>query len=158
MTGSVAAGPRVFNGLDELEAAVGSQLGHSEWHVVTQEQIDLFARATGDNQWIHTDPARAAEGPFGTTIAHGYLTLSLVPSFAWQIYEVRDITMGVNYGSNKVRFPAVVPVNSRVRGSAELVSVERDGNRATVTVRMTVERDGGDRPVCVAETVSVLVG
>ena len=148
---------KTFQGIDELEAAVGNHLGYSDWHRVTQGQIDLFARATGDDQWIHTDPVRAAEGPFGGTVAHGYLTLSLVPQLAWQIYCVEGVAMGVNYGSNKVRFPAPVPVGSRLRGSAELLSVTRDGDRATVVVRMTVELDSGDRPACVAETISVLV-
>jgi len=148
---------RTFNGLDEFEQAVGSHLGHSDWHTVTQEQIDLFAEATGDHQWIHTDPEKAAEGPFGTTIAHGYLTLSLIPKLAWQIYTVEGLRMGVNYGANKVRFPAPVPVGSRIRAGAELVELTRGPNGAQATVRVTVEREGGDKPVCVAETISVLV-
>ena len=146
-----------FNGLDEFERAVGSHLGYSEWHTVTQQQIDLFAEATGDHQWIHVDQERAASGPFGTTIAHGYLTLSLVPKLVWEIYTVDGLSMGVNYGSNKVRFPSPVPVGSRVRAGAELVALTRGANGAQATVRVTIERDGGDKPVCVAETVSVLV-
>jgi acyl dehydratase len=148
---------RTFNGLDELEQAVGQHLGHSDWHTVTQQQVDLFADATGDHQWIHVDPERAKDGPFGTTIAHGYLTLSLVPKLVWEIYAVEGLKMGVNYGSNKVRFPSPVPVGSRIRAGAELVSLDRGPNGAQATVRVTVEREGGDKPVCVAETVSVLV-
>jgi acyl dehydratase len=146
-----------FNGLDEFEQAVGNHLGHSDWHTITQEQIDLFAEATGDHQWIHTDAERAAGGPFGSTIAHGYLTLSLVPKLVWQIYKVEGLSMGVNYGSNKVRFPSPVPVGSRVRAGAELMELNRGPNGARATVRVTIEREGGDKPVCVAETLSVLV-
>ncbi|MGZ4460596.1 MAG: MaoC family dehydratase [Nocardioidaceae bacterium] len=148
---------RTFQGIDDLETAVGTHLGWSDWHTVTQEQIDTFAEATGDHQWIHVDPERAKDGPFGTTIAHGYLTLSLVPRLVWQIYTVEGLSMGVNYGSNKVRFPSPVPVGSRIRAGAELVSLERGATGAQAVVRVTVERDGGDRPACVAETMSVLV-
>ncbi|MEV0156040.1 MaoC family dehydratase [Micromonospora sp. NPDC050686] len=148
---------RTFNGIDELERAVGSHLGHSDWHTITQEQIDLFAEATGDHQWIHTDAERAARGPFGSTIAHGYLTLSLVPKLIWQIYTVEGLSMGVNYGANKVRFPSPVPVESRIRAGAELVGLDRGPNGARATVRVTIEREGGDKPVCVADVLSVLV-
>ena len=148
---------QTFNGLDEFEQAVGTHLGYSNWHTITQEQINLFAEATGDHQWIHTDPERAATGPFGTTIAHGYLTLSLVPMLVWQIYTVEGLAMGVNYGSNKVRFPSPVPVGSRVRAGAELLELTRDLRGAQATVRVTIEREGADKPACVAETVSVLV-
>jgi acyl dehydratase len=148
---------RTFQGVDGLATAVGEHLGWSDWHTVTQEQVDRFADATGDHQWIHVDPERARSGPFGTTIAHGYLTLSLVPSLIWQIYTVEGLTMGVNYGANKVRFPSPVPVGSRVRAGAELVSLDRGPQGAQAVVRVTVEREGGDKPVCVAETVSVLV-
>ena len=148
---------QTFNGLDEFEQAVGTHLGYSSWHTITQEQINLFAEATGDHQWIHTDPARAATGPFGTTIAHGYLTLSLVPMLVWQIYTVEGLAMGVNYGSDKVRFPSPVPVGSRVRAGAELLELTRDPRGARATVRVTIEREGADKPACVAEAVSVLV-
>ncbi len=148
---------RTFQGLDEFEKAVGTHLGWSDWHTVTQEQVDQFAEATGDHQWIHVDPERAKGGPFGTTIAHGYLTLSLVPKLVWQIYSVEGLRLGINYGSNKVRFPAPVPVGSRLRAGAELVGLDRGSNGAQATVRVTVEREGGDKPACVAETVSVLV-
>jgi acyl dehydratase len=148
---------KTFHGLDEFEKAVGTHLGHSDWHTVTQEQVDLFAEATGDHQWIHVDPERAKDGPFGGTIAHGYLTLSLVPKLVWEVYKVEGLSMGVNYGSNKVRFPSPVPVGSRIRAGVELVSLERGPNGAQATVRVTIEREGGDKPACVAETVSVLV-
>lgn len=149
---------RIFQGVDDLEQAVGTHLGYSDWHRITQRQIDLFAEATGDHQWIHVDPERAEEGPFGTTIAHGYLTLSLVPSLLWQVYSVEGLEMGINYGSDKVRFPAPVPVGSRVRAGAELLELTRGTGGARATVRVTVEREGADKPACVAETVSVLVG
>jgi len=106
------AGPKIFQGIDELQQAAGTHLGYSDWHTVTQQQIDLFADATGDHQWIHIDPDKAAAGPFGSTIAHGYLTLSLVPMFVSEIYDVQGVSMGVNYGVDKVRFPAPVPVGS----------------------------------------------
>lgn len=148
---------KTFTGLDEFEQAVGTHLGYSDWHTVTQQQVDLFAEATGDHQWIHTDPEKAANGPFGGTIAHGYLTLSLVPMLVWQIYTVEGLKMGVNYGSNKVRFPSPVLVGSRVRAGAKLLELKRGDNGAQATVRVTVELEGGDKPACVAETVSVLV-
>jgi acyl dehydratase len=148
---------KVLNGIQELEAAVGTHLGWSEWHTITQDQIDTFADATGDHQWIHVDTVRSAEGPFGTTIAHGYLTLSLVPLLTWQVYEVRGISMGVNYGANKLRFPSPVPVGSRVRAGIELVSVTAGGGGYQAVTKVTVEREGGDKPACVVETVSVLV-
>lgn len=148
---------RTFTGIDQLETAVGEHLGHSEWHTVTQQQIDTFADATGDHQWIHVDPERARDGPFGTTIAHGYLTLSLVPMLAAQVYALEGVRMGINYGSNKVRFPAPVPVDSRVRAGVELADVSRTESGAQVTATVVVEIDGSDRPACVAEVVSVVV-
>ena len=148
---------KTFSGLEEFEKAVGTHLGYSDWRTITQEQINLFADATGDHQWIHVDPEKAKDGPFGTTIAHGYLTLSIIPSLVWQIYAVENLSMGINYGSNKVRFPSPVPVGSRVRAGAELLSLERGPNGAQATVKVTVEREGGDKPACVAETVAVLV-
>jgi acyl dehydratase len=148
---------KVFQGIDELEKAVGTHLGYSEWHTVTQEQVDLFAEATGDHQWIHVDPVKAAAGPFGTTIAHGYLTLSLVPMLVWQVYQVEGLRMGVNYGANKLRFPAPVPVGSRVRAGVELLSLAPGGGGHQSVSRVTIEREGGDKPACVVESVSVLV-
>ena len=147
---------RTFQGLDEFEKAVGTHLGYSDWHTITQKQIDLFAEATGDHQWIHTDPEKAKDGPFGTTIAHGSLTLSLLPLLVWQVYSIEGLTMAVNYGSNKVRYPSPVPVDSRVRAGVELVSLDRGPGGSRATIRVTVEREGGDKPACVAETVSVL--
>ncbi len=148
---------KLYDGIGELEQAVGTHLGYSEWHTVTQEQIDTFAAGTGDHQWIHVDPARAADGPFGTTIAHGYLTLSLVSMLVWEIYQVQGLTMGINYGANKLRFPAPVPVGSRLRAGVELVSVTPGRNGYQVLSHVTVERKGGDKPVCVVETVALMV-
>jgi acyl dehydratase len=148
------AEPRVFGSLDELRSAVGEQLGTSDWLEIDQKRIDLFADATGDHQWIHVDPGKAAAGPFGTTIAHGYLTLSLLPALVPQLLRVEGVRMGINYGSNKVRFPAPVPVGSRVRATARVADVSEVGGGVQLTTAVTVEREGGDKPVCVAETVS----
>ncbi|EHI10540.1 MaoC family dehydratase [Mycolicibacterium thermoresistibile] len=155
--GQSAPAPTVYQGLSEFEAQLGRHLGYSDWHRVTQEQIDLFAEATGDRQWIHVDAEKAATGPYGKTIAHGYLTLSLVPLLIKQIYRVEGLSMQVNYGVDKLRFPAPVPVDSRIRAGAELVGVERSGNGARATVRVTVEVDGGDRPACVVDTIALMV-
>jgi acyl dehydratase len=139
----------------ELKSAVGQHLGFSDWIQITQDRIDKFAEATGDHQWIHTDPVRAKQGPFGTTIAHGYLTQSLVNLFLPQIIEVRGISMGINYGTDKVRFPAPVPVDARVRGGAELIAAETvKGGAVQATVRVTVEIEGSDRPGAVVDTIS----
>nr|WP_271213404.1 MaoC family dehydratase [Rhodococcus wratislaviensis]GLK40489.1 MaoC family dehydratase [Rhodococcus wratislaviensis] len=148
---------RTFHGVEELVGAVGTHLGCSDWHTITQSQIDTFAEATGDHQWIHVDPNKAANGPFGTTIAHGYLTLSLVPMLTWEIYTVEGISMGVNYGANRVRFPSPVPVGSKVRAAVELVSVVSGDSGHRVTTEVTIEREDGDKPVCVVEVLSVLV-
>ena len=137
-----------------MRKAIGEQLGYSEWHTVTQEQISAFADATGDHQWIHVDPVAAAKGPFGTTIAHGYLTLSLIPMLASQVSRVEGVRMGVNYGLNKVRFPAPVPVGSRVRAGVRLKSVDDIDGGAQIVNEVTIEREGGDKPSCVAETVA----
>jgi acyl dehydratase len=134
---------------------VGRHLGYSDWVAITQERIDKFADATGDHQWIHTDPERAKAGPFGTTIAHGYLTQSLVNLFLPQILEVRGISMGVNYGTDRVRFPAPVPVGSKLRGSAELLEVdELKGGAVQAKIRVTVEIEGAERPAAVVDTIS----
>lgn len=143
-----------FSSLDEMRAAIGTEIGKSEWVDISQERINLFAEATGDHQWIHTDPSLAAQGPFKTTVAHGFLTLSLLPMMNDGRFSVEGVRMGVNYGLNKVRFPAPVPVGSRVRGSFVLVSVEDVEGGAQLVFRVTVEREGGEKPVCVAETVS----
>jgi acyl dehydratase len=144
-----------FATIDELKAATGTVVGQSEWVTVDQERVNLFADATGDHQWIHVDPERAAKGPFGTTIAHGYLTLSLIPMLSEGVARVEGARMGVNYGLNKVRFPAPVPAGAKVRATFELLSVEDvPGGGIQVVNRVTIEREGGDKPVCVAETVS----
>jgi acyl dehydratase len=147
--------PTVFQHPSELAAKVGQHLGYSDWLEITQERVNKFADATGDHQWIHVDPERAKSGPFGGTIAHGYLTMSLVNLFLPQIMEVRGISMGVNYGADKLRFPAPVKVGARVRGGGELLKVEEvKGGAVQATVRVTVEIEGGDRPGCVVETIS----
>jgi acyl dehydratase len=145
---------RVFNGADELKAAVGEQLGASDWVTVDQKQIDTFAEATGDHQWIHVDVEKAKSGPFGGTIAHGYLTLSLLPVFSAQVYKVENVKMGINYGLNKVRFTSPVPVNSRLRGSFELLEVTEVQGGVQVINKVTVEIEGSERPACVAEWVT----
>jgi acyl dehydratase len=148
---------RIFNGVDELKAAVGEDLGYSEWHEVTQESVNLFADATGDHQWIHVDVERAKAGPFGGTIQHGYMTLSLIPMLVGQIYKTEGVKMGVNYGCNKVRFPNPVLVGSKVRASAKIASVEPSSLGFTVTAVVTIEIEGAAKPACVAETLSVVV-
>ena len=148
----------VFETPAELLESVGAELGASDWLEIDQARIDLFADATGDHQWIHVDPERAKDGPFGSTIAHGYLTMSLVNLFLPQILEVRNVSMGVNYGADRLRFPAPVPVGSRVRGRGELVEAERvKGDAIQVKVRVTVEVEGGERPACVVDTISRFV-
>lgn len=147
---------RVFADLAEFVAAKGEHLGYSEWHEITQDQVNTFADATGDHQWIHVDLERAAAGPFGGTIAHGYLTLSLIPMLGAQIYRVEGLKMGINYGTNKVRFPNPVRVGSRVRAGAEVVSVTEMSQGTQAVVKYTVEIDGQPKPACVAETVVLL--
>ncbi|MBT9598815.1 MAG: MaoC family dehydratase, partial [Vitreoscilla sp.] len=132
----------------------GRDLGESEYLEITQERIDGFAAATNDDQWIHTDPALAAKGPFGTTVAHGFLTLSLLPIFFETSFVVDDVRMGLNYGLNKVRFPAPVPVGSRLRGHFKLLSYEPIEGGAQMVVEVSVEREGSPKPVCVAESVT----
>ena len=146
---------REFQTLAELGRCVGTEVAVSDWERVTQERIDLFAQATGDHQWIHVDPARAASGPFGGTIAHGFLTLSLLPMFMGRTIAVRDAQMSVNYGLNRVRFTAPVPVGSEVRVRLTLLGCDAmpDGD-TQVTWQATFERKGSDRPVCVAEQIS----
>jgi acyl dehydratase len=149
--------PVVYEGISEFERHVGEHLGYSGWRQVTQKEIDLFAEATGDHQWIHVDTGKAAKGPYGKTIAHGYLTLSLVPILVQQIYRVSGLSMQVNYGCDKLRFPAPVPVDSRIRAGAELIKVERTDKGARATVRVTVEVQGSDRPACVVDTIAAMV-
>jgi acyl dehydratase len=143
-----------IEGIEGLRAKVGEHLGYSEWHTVTQEQVNLFADATGDHQWIHVDPERAkAESPFGGPIAHGYLTLSLAPVLLSQVMTVSGLTYGLNYGCNKVRFPSPVHVGARLRAGATLDSVEDVAGGAQAVVRVEFELEGLDKPACVAEVV-----
>jgi acyl dehydratase len=137
-----------------LKERVGQELAVGDWFTVDQATIDKFADATGDHQWIHVDKERAAKGPFGTTVAHGYLTLSLLPKLAESALQVDDVRMGVNYGLNRVRFPSPVPSGSRIRARLRLLSYEPIGGGAQLVMEVTMEREGGDKPVCVAETVS----
>jgi acyl dehydratase len=143
-----------ISGTDELRAKVGEELGVSEWHEVTQEAIDAFADATGDHQWIHVDPERAAQTPWGSTIAHGLYTLSIGPRFTFDMFTIEGFAFGLNYGYNKVRFPAPLPVNSRVRMRATLSSVDDVPGGVQLTITQTFEREGEQKPVCVAEAVS----
>jgi acyl dehydratase len=145
---------RTFESVADLAAVEGQSIGESDWVTISQEDVILFADATGDHQWIHVDPERAAEGPFGTTIAHGYMTLALLPRLQHQMYTVKGIKLAINYGLNKVRFPSPVPVGSRVRAKSSLVGIEDVGNGATqAVVSTTVEVEGADKPACVAESV-----
>ena len=145
----------VFSSIEDVLKLVGQPLDTSEWVVIDQSRVNLFADATDDHQWIHVDPIRAKEGPFGACIAHGYLTLSLVSRFLPEIVQLRNLKMGVNYGTDKVRFPSAVKVGSRLRGKGELVIAEKtmDGGVQAV-IRVTVEIEGNDRPACVADTIS----
>jgi acyl dehydratase len=145
---------RTVNGIGELEGLAGQELGSSEWHEIAQERVNTFADATGDHQWIHVDPERAAAGPFGGTIAHGYLTLSLLPQATFALMHVEDASAAINYGLNKVRFPAPVPVGSRIRTSYRIADVAEVEGGVQVTTVGTVEREGGEKPVCVAETLT----
>ena len=150
--------PRIFENPNALLSAVGEKLGPTDWLAIEQERVDQFADATGDHQWIHVDPERAKEGPYGGTIAHGYLTLSLVNLFLPDLMRVENVSMGVNYGTDKTRFPAPVPVGSRIRGVGEVVAAEEvKGGAVQVTVRVTVEVEGGARPACVVDTISRFV-
>jgi acyl dehydratase len=150
---------RTFRDVDSILAAVGEHLGTSDWVEVTQERVDTFAAATGDHQWIHVDVDRArAESPYGGPIAHGYLTLSLLPALGWQVYAVEGARMGVNYGSDRVRFPAPVPVGSRLRLHAVLVDAAPQADGALhMTVEQTLEIEGAPKPAVVAQTISRVV-
>lgn len=142
-----------IDGIDGLLASVGEHLGHSQWHEITQDRVNRFADATGDHQWIHVDVERAAAGPFGGPIAHGYLTLSLAPLLLSEILTVGGVAMGVNYGLNRLRFPAPVPVGSRLRAGAELAAAERIPDGAQATLAVTFEVEGAAKPSCVAEII-----
>ena len=146
---------RVFKTPHELKEAIGADLGETDWLEIDQNRVNTFAEATGDHQWIHVDEMKAKQGPYGSTIAHGYLTASLVNYFLPQLLDVQGISMGVNYGVDKIRFPAAVPVGSKIRGKGTLTSVEetKDGGiQSKVTV--TIELEGSDRPACIVETIS----
>ena len=145
----------VFRSAQEFQAAVGRSFGPSNWLTVEQARVDAFADATGDHQWIHVDPARAAGGPFGGTIAHGFLTLSLVNYFLPQLVRAEGMKLGLNYGCDRVRFPAALRTGSRARCRAEILGVEDvDGGGVQVKIRATIEAEGSDKPVCVADTLS----
>jgi acyl dehydratase len=143
-----------LTGLEEVRSHVGEELGVSDWHLVTQENIDRFAEVTGDDQWIHVDVERARESPFGGTIAHGYYTLSLAPRFSYDMFKFEGFAFGVNYGLNKVRFPSPLPVGDRVRMRAVLKAVDDVPGGAQITTELTFEREGSDKPVCVAESLA----
>lgn len=145
---------RSFDRLADLEPLVGQHIADSDWITIDQPRIDLFAEATGDHQWIHVDPVRAAAGPFRTTVAHGFLTLSMVPEMGANAMEFRDVRMGVNYGLNRVRFTSPVPVGSRVRGRFKLLAYKPIEGGAQITFEVTIEREGAEKPACVAESVS----
>lgn len=146
--------PTVFATQEALRGAAGTDLGVTDWLPITQERIDQFADATGDHQWIHVDPERAKSGPFGTTIAHGYLTLALSNLFLPQLVEVQGMKLGVNYGCDKIRFPAPVKVNARVRGRGEIKDVSEVKGGLQATILITIEIEGEDRPACVIESLS----
>jgi acyl dehydratase len=142
-----------IDGIAGLKERVGDHLGYSEWHQVTQEQINLFADATGDHQWIHVDVERAKAGPFGAPIAHGYLTLALAPTLLDEVLDVTGVSMNINYGLNKLRFPSPVPVGSKVRAGVTLAAVEDVSGGAQVTLNVTFEIEGATKPACVAEVL-----
>ena len=146
---------RVFQSLDEFAAQAGQTLGTGDWMEITQERVGTFADATGDHQWIHVDPERAAEGPFGATIAHGYLSLSLLPVLVGRIYRIEGLRMAVNYGLNKVRFPSPVPVGSRVRVTTELREAKEANGGVMAVLGSTMEVEGRKKPALVAETISL---
>jgi acyl dehydratase len=143
-----------LTGLEEVKAHAGKELGVSDWHEVTQEAIDKFADVTGDHQFIHVDVERAKQTPFGGTIAHGYYTLSLAPMFSYAMFSIEGFAFGVNYGLNRVRFPAPLPVGTRVRMRAKLLSVEEIPGGAQISSELTFEREDGEKPVCVAESLA----
>jgi acyl dehydratase len=145
-----------LTGVEEIKARVGEEIGVSEWRLVTQEDIDRFAEVTGDDQWIHVDPERAKDSPFGGTIAHGYFTLSLAPRFSYDTYNFEGFVFGVNYGLNRVRFPSPMPVGQKVRMRSKLLSVQDVAGGIQLATELTFEREGGEKPVCVAESLTRL--
>jgi acyl dehydratase len=149
---------RTFGSLEEFAAAKGETIGHSDWHTISQEQVNAFAAATGDHQWIHVDIERAASGPFGATIAHGYLTVSLLPVLMTEIFTIENLTMGINYGLDRVRFPSPVPTGSRIRAEATLTDIRQTHLGSLAHVRMRIEIEGQEKAACVADTLSLFVG
>lgn len=148
---------RTINGIDEFESLIGQELGTSEWLTMDQDAINTFADVTGDHQWIHVDEARAAEGPYGATIVHGFFTLSLIPKFSSEVFTIEGVSIRVNYGLNKVRFLQPVVVGSRLRGKVEVKDVIRGEKGTQVILKQTIEIDGQERPACIAEVVTLLV-
>lgn len=146
-----------ISGVDELEWRAGTNLGRSRWHTVAQRQIDMFADATGDHQWIHVDRARAATGPFGATIAHGYLTLSLVPKLTWEVYRIDRVSAEINYGCDRVRFPTPVVEGSRIMAEVDLLTVEKTAAGFMARTRVVVHLEGADKPACVAEPITLVI-
>jgi acyl dehydratase len=144
---------KTITGLEELKQAEGEILGTSDWHEVTQADVDAFADVTGDHQWIHVDVERAKDTPFGGTIAHGYFTLSLIPLLSRQVFGMEGFTFALNYGLNRVRFPAPMPVGGRVRCTVKVAEVQEIPGGAQTMMEMTLEREGGEKPVCVAQTL-----
>ena len=149
---------RTFASLEEFVAAKGESLGFSDWHKITQEQVNAFADATGDHQWIHVNLERAASGPFGGTIAHGYLTVSLLPVLSMEIFRIEGLTMGINYGLDRVRFPSPVLTGSSIRAEATLTDVKQTHLGSLASIRMRIEIEGRDKAACVADTLSLFVG
>jgi len=149
---------KTFSGLEEFVAAQGSSLGPTEWLEITQDRVNLFADATDDHQWIHVDPDKAADGPFGSTIAHGLLTLSLLPHFSHQLYTVDNIAMAINYGYNKVRFITPVKVGARIRARGEITKVDQLDNAVQALTTITVEIEGSEKPAAVAESIVRYLG
>jgi len=147
----------IFTGVDEVVHAVGTHLGETDWLEITQDQVNQFAEATGDHQWIHVDAARAAEGPYGGTIAHGYLTLSLIARFGEELFSIKGVTAKLNYGVNKVRFPAPVPVGSRIRAGATIAGAQETPAGVQISLQWVIELEDSTKPACVAETVVLLV-
>ena len=150
----MASAQVTINGIDDLKSRVGTEIGVSEWKLVTQEDIDTFAQVTGDDQFIHVDPERAKETPFGGTIAHGFYTLSLAPRFSYDLFHLEGVAFGLNYGLNKLRFPAPLPVGKKVRMRMQLQGVDDIPGGAQITMLYTFEVEGGEKPVCVAESLS----
>ena len=148
---------RIFESVADLEQVAGTHLGFSDWHTITQDQLNTFTEARGDHEWVHVSPDMMAKDPLDTAIAHSFLALALVPRLVWQVYAVEGVEMSVSYGANKLRFQAPVPVGSAVRAGVELLSVTSGASGHQVATRITMERAGGDKPVCVIETLSLLV-